>query len=217
MNRPLSKRLATWILLTISRTLWGLPAGLMPVIVDRLGAFGAIRWIVKNLPRYERMLKDLGPIRGHLAAAFVSMLNGCYYCAFAHARAFELHFFKARGALFPLDEHQMVDLIVLPDPELLARLDAAFGSAQLAEGPALFRRLVELMFRGAEGAGAEDGYLLHTIRMFEVLNFCGISTAVPLDGAHDPINKDHDLKARYAQARLTSPPPAEEKPAAASG
>ena len=57
MRRPLSRRLATWILLTISRRLWGLTAGLMPVLVDRLGAFGALRWMVRNLPRYERMLK----------------------------------------------------------------------------------------------------------------------------------------------------------------
>jgi hypothetical protein len=207
MKRPLSKRLATWLLLTISRTLWGLPARLMPVLVDRLGAFGALRWMARNLPRYERMLKEMGSIRGHLVATFVSMLNGCYYCAYAHAHAFQLHFFQSRQALFPLDEHQLVDLIVLPDQEVKARLEAAFQSAQLAEGPPLFARLAQMKYGGGpEPAGAEDGYLRHAIQMFEVLNFCGISQAVPLDGAHDPINKDEDLKARYAQARLEAAP-----------
>jgi hypothetical protein len=213
MRRPISKRIATWILLTIARNLWGLPVGLMPVLVDRLGALGALRWMVRNLPRYERMLKELGPLRGHLVATFISMLNGCYYCAYAHARAFELHFFKSRAALFPLDEHQMVDLIVLPDAEVKARLEAAFQSAQFPEGPPLFTRLVEMKYGGGgEAAGAEEGHLRHAIQMFEVLNFCGISTAVPLDGAHDPINKEADLKARYAQARLESRPLGEEVP-----
>jgi hypothetical protein len=208
VRRPLSKRIATWILLTIARNLWGLPVGLMPVLVDRLGAFGALRWMVGNLPRYEKMLKEMGPLRGHLVATFVSMLNGCYYCAYAHARSFELHFFRSRQALFPLDEHQMVDLIVLPDQEVQARLEAAFQRAQLPEGPPLFARLVQMKYGSgeAEPAGADDRHLRHAIQMFEVLNFCGISTAVPLDGAHDPINKDQDLKARYAQARLERRP-----------
>jgi len=214
VKRPLSKRLATWILRTITGLLWGLPAGLMPVLVDRLGALGALRWMVRNLPRYERMLKDMGPVRGHLVATFISMLNGCYYCAYAHARSFELHFFRARQVLFPLDEHQMVDLIVLPDHEVKARLESAFQSARLPEGPPLFTRLVQMKYGGvAEPAGPEDGHLRHAIQMFEVLNFCGISTAVPLDGAHDPINKDSDLKARYAQARLEGRPLAQEQAA----
>lgn len=208
MKRPLSKRLATWLLLTIARTLWGLPVGLMPVLVDRLGAFGALRWMARNLPRYEKMLKEMGSLRGHLVATFISMLNGCYYCAYAHARAFELLFFQSRQALFPLDEHQLVDLVVLPDQEVKARLEAAFQSAQLPDGPALFTRLAQMKYGGGEAgpATAEDGHLRHAIQMFEVLNFCGISTDVPLDGAHDPINKDADLKARYAQARLERRP-----------
>jgi len=204
VRRPLAKRLASWVLLTIARTKWGLPVGLMPVIVDRLGPLGALRWMVKNLPRYERMLKELGAVRGNLISAFVSMLNGCYYCAFAHARAFELLYFKARRSLFPMDEHQMVDLIVLPDQEVIARLDAAFTAAQMPEATPLFRRLVELKYHGAAPSTAEDAYLAHAIQMFEVLNFCGISAAVPLDGAHDPINKDMELRARYAEARLAS-------------
>jgi hypothetical protein len=219
VRRPISKRIATWILLTIARTLWGLPVGLMPVLVDRLGGFGALRWMARNLPQYERMLKDLGPLRGHLVATFISMLNGCYYCAYAHARAFELHFFKSRGALFPLDEHQLVDLIVLPDPEVKARLEAAFQEAQLPEGLPLFTRLVALKYGDTElPAGPEDGHLRHALQMFEVLNFCGISTAVPLDGAHDPINKDGALKERYAQARLERRPLAEGvEPTSAAG
>lgn len=222
MKRPLSKRLATWLILAVLRKLWGLPPGLIPVLVDRLGAFGALRWLARNLPTYEKMLKEMGPLRGHLVATFISMLNGCYYCAYAHARSFELYFFKVRQALFPLDEHQLVDLIALPDQEVKARLEAAFQSAQLPEGPPLFTRLVQMKYGGggeAEPAGAEDRYLRHAIQMFEVLNFCGISQAVPLDGAHDPINKDSDLKARYAQARLERRPFLEEQaaPEASSG
>jgi len=205
VRRPLVRRLASWILLTLARRMWGLPVALMPVLVDRRGPLGAIRWMATNLPRYERMLKDLGPIRGHLVSAFVSMLNGCYYCAFAHARAFQLYYFKERGALFPMDEHQMVDLVVLPDQEVLARLEQAFAAGQMPEATQLFSRLVELKFRGAVPSGAEDAYLQHSIQMFEVLNFCGISQDVPLDvGPHDPINKDQDLKNRYAQARLAA-------------
>lgn len=215
MKRSLATRLASWLLLRMARTLWGLPVALMPVIVDQLGPLGALRWMAKNLPGYERMLKDMGPLRGHLASTFVSMLNGCYYCAFAHARAFQLHHYRARDTLFPLDEHQLVDLVALPDSEALGRLEEAFQAAQMPEELRLYRRLLDLKYHGATPSTAEDAHLMHAIRMFEVLNFCGISRAVPLDGAHDPINKDAGLKLRYAQARLASRRDPEQPPAAA--
>jgi hypothetical protein len=58
-----------------------------------------------------------------------------------------------------------------------------------------------LKLEGAEPRD-EDKHLVHAIGMYDVLNFCAIRSQAALDDAHDRVNKDSALKARYAAARL---------------
>ena len=48
--------------------------------------------------------------------------------------------------------------------------------------------------------------MFHLIAMFDVLNYCAIDARTSIDQAHDPINKDEELKLRYAEARLAARP-----------
>jgi hypothetical protein len=194
-------RAATFVLLTIGRRLWGITAVLMPEIVAVLGPFGALAWLARNMPKFEEGLKVMGGLRGNLVYTCASMANGCSYCTYAHARAFELYYYKATGRLFPLDEQQIVSLIALEDADVWRHLEGALREAELdAEVPVL-RRLFALKLEGAE-PGPDDGHLVHAIAMYDTLNRCAILSQAAVDDAHDRINKDAALKESYAAARL---------------
>jgi hypothetical protein len=195
--------MAVGILRRITTTLWGSPPLLLPEIVEHLGPLGALSWFAKSLPPYEATLKKWGRVRTHLLCVEASLLNGCSYCIHAHAYAFELYYFREKGELFPLDEHALVALRDLPDSEIRAALKQALANVRLDEEAGMFDRLWELKFERAPSEKDEvDQRIAHILGMFEMLNFCGVNSQMPFDHAHDPINKDTELKTRYAEARL---------------
>jgi hypothetical protein len=202
VKRPLSNRAATTVLRGLTRMLWGDPPFLIEEIVDHLGGAAALKWFMTNLPTYESTMKLWGPLRTHLLCVEASLLNGCSYCIHAHAYAFQLHYFKQTGALFPLDEHGVIALRDKSDEGLKASLNEALARSAVPEEAALFERLWQQKFDSAEPADDTERRIRHLLSMFEMLNFCGIDRQVPFDHAHDPINKDQDLKRRYAEARL---------------
>src|SRR6185503_18619269 len=120
---------ATRLLEALGRRLWGFSPRLMREIVRRLGSFGALGWFVANMPRYERTLSRLGPLRTHLLCLEISLLNGCPYCIYGHAYAFELHYLRERGRLFPLAEQEIVALHSLGPEALAERLTEALMKA----------------------------------------------------------------------------------------
>lgn len=201
MSASLSQRMAVSILRGLTTKIWGAPPFLLPQIVEHLGPFGALSWFAKNLPEYEAILKDWGPLRTHLLCVEASLLNGCSYCVHAHAYAFQLHYFREKSRLFPLDEHELIALRDGSDAELRDAVKAALVAGQMPEEEPLFDRLWRLKFEG-EPADDTDRRIGHLLKMFEMLNFCGINSRTPFDHAHDPINKDAALKLRYAEARL---------------
>lgn len=206
MKRSLSKRAAAAVLRGLTGKLWGQPPFLIEEIVDHLGAASAIRWFVANLPTYEGTMKKWGPVRTHLLCVEASLLNGCSYCTHAHIYAFQLHYFKETGKLFSLDEHEVIALREKPDAEFKATLEEALRSSDVSEEAALFDQLYKRKFAWAPPVDDTERRIDHLLSMFETLNFCGIDRQVPFDHAHDPINKDEDLKRRYAEARLARSP-----------
>jgi hypothetical protein len=195
-------RVVTWLLLTITGQKWGIRAVLMPIIVRQLGPFAALKWAATNIPKYEKAAEEMGMMRGNLAFTIASLLNGCAYCVYAHGRAFELYYFEEHGKLFPLSDHELLNLIPLTDDDVKGRLESALHEAGIGEEVKIFHRLFELKFEGAEPKTAEDAHLVHAIGMYDFLNFCAISSQAALDDIHDKINRDVDLKNRYAEARL---------------
>jgi hypothetical protein len=172
----------------------------MGPIVDQLGPLGSLGWFARNMPRYERTLRRYGPVRTHLLAMTVSLANGCPYCAYGHALAFELSYFRAYDTPFQLDENELValhgrDLAEIKE-QLLPVLRASEASAEVD----WVERLTELL-GGAEPVGPDDRRLAHIAAMLGALNACAIANNTPRDQAHDPINKDAELKQRYTAAR----------------
>jgi hypothetical protein len=199
----LREKLAAGFMRAAAARMWGFPPNLMRDIVLHLGAGGGLKWFLSSMPRYEKAMKLLGPLRGHLICIEASLLNGCAYCTFAHAYAFELLYFHKKSTLFPLDEHQLTRLRNGSDEAVRAALIAALSEAGLPDEIAVVERVWQLKFDGVAARGAEDQLLRSLLEMFDVLNYCTIDGRTPLDlEAHDPINKDQALRLRYAEARL---------------
>jgi len=206
----LTERTASAVLEALGKRLWGFAPGLMPEIVAQLGPARALAWFVRNMPRYEQTRSELGALRTHLLALEISLLNGCPYCTFGHALAFELLYLKQHDQLFPVDEHGFVALHGSGEALLERRLREALLAAGLGDEVPWLERLLELR-AGAAPDTAHDARVVHLLEMFSVLNTCGIRGRVAPDQAHDPVNKDKHLKDRYQalreRERLESIPP----------
>ncbi|MFK8079016.1 MAG: hypothetical protein AB8B97_01915 [Granulosicoccus sp.] len=204
----LPQNISVRILESIGTHLWGFKPNMMRYFVREYGPVKSVMWFLKNMPEYERILKTWGPIRTHLMSTAISTLNGCSYCTYGHAYAFQLQFFKKTDQLFPLDEHALIKLHGKPEKEVFDRLASALEKAQLSEEVPWLNRLSTVRSmspseRCAEASrgNADDKRLLHLLSMFSVLNACGLKHHVSLDEAHDPINQDKPLRARYAKRR----------------
>jgi hypothetical protein len=173
----------------------------MATIVAELGPLPALGWFVRNMPRYERTLAKFGGLRTHLVCFYISLLRGCPYCTMGHARAFELFYLKERGELFPLDEESILALQRLDPGTVRERLRDALATAGLSDELDVLDRAKAVMDGQVASPRGDDARLDHLVKMFAVLNACGIKGAVQPDEAHDPINKDVALKQRYAALR----------------
>ena len=199
-------KLATTILEAVSRIMWNVKANLMSDIVERHGGRESLKWFASNMPTYEKILKSWGPLRTHILAVAISATNGCRYCTYGHAYAYQLHWFEQFDEPFPIDEHAMTGLSERDQDGVVAALDEALaeaGGRKADEDRYWLARLVSIL-DDPDLATTEQGdrWLSHLIEMFGFLNRCGIDADTALDEAHDPINKDEDLRARYAARRL---------------
>lgn len=200
-----SRRVATAVLEGAGTRLWGFPPQLMAPIVRELGPLRALGWFVRNMPRYERTLAALGGLRTHLLCVAISLINGCPYCTYGHAYAFQLIHLHERGCLFPLSEQAMGELCGLAPASIRHELVDALRRAGLeAEVPAV-ERVIELSIgHGLRPTAPNDVRLAHLVRMFAVLNSVGIKSRTAPDEAHDPINKNSALKQLYAGLRAAT-------------
>ncbi|MGH3586807.1 MAG: hypothetical protein ACRDQ0_10835 [Pseudonocardia sp.] len=197
-------RLAVRLLERLGEQLWGFPPRLMSHIVADLGALQAVAWFAGNMPRYERTLRVLGPLRTHLACTVVSLHNGCRYCSYGHAYAVELVYLRERGRLFPVAAQTMSEWLALEPAELRQRVVDVLQRADL-HGEVLWVDRTLAMADGAQRpVDADEARIEHLVRMFAVLNAVGKAGSVEPDEAHDPINKDLALKARNAQLRAST-------------
>ena len=197
-------RLAVRVLEGIGRQLWGFPPRLMGPIVAQLGPLSALAWFVRNMPRYERTLRALGPLRTHLACTLISLYNGCRYCSFGHLYAVELVYLEKRDRLFPLDARSVPEWIGLHPTELRRRMVEVLQQADLHGEVRCVDTTLALATGAQHAVDAQEARIAHLVSMFRVLNDVGIAHGVEPDEAHDPLNKDAGLKARHHELRGAS-------------
>jgi hypothetical protein len=192
---------AVGLLEALGKRLWGFHPRLMPAIVAELGAVGALTWFAANMPRYERTMRVLGPLRTHLACTVISLHNGCRYCSFGHAYAVELVYLKQRERVFPVDAHTMCGWSELPPGELRARLCDTLERADLHAEVIWVDRTLALARGRQRAVDRTEARIAHLVRMFALLNAVGVTHEVEPDKAHDPVNKDRTLKTRNSELR----------------
>lgn len=198
----LAQRIAVKILEFIGTHLWGFKPNMMRHFVLEYGAFKSVVWFVKHMPKYEKILKKWGPIRTHLVSTVLSTLQGCAYCTYGHAYALQLHYFKQTNRLFPLDESALIELHGLPEEDIFKRLGDALTDAGLPDEIEVLNKIAAFREQIPTGRiSKEDEYMLHLMTMFSTLNYCGIKRQVAPDEAHDPINRDVQLRESYAAKR----------------
>ncbi len=184
--------------------MWGVTPRLMAPTVAQLGPLRALRWFAWNMPRYLRTLRAFGGLRTHLVGAAISLINGCPYCTYGEAYAFQLIHLRERGFLFPLDEHGMGQLCGKPPAVIRNRLVEALQHAGLhAEVPALDRAIELTIAPDLRPTERDDIRLVHLVRMLGSMNSIGIANGVQQASgeALDSVNKDSALKQRYAGLR----------------
>jgi hypothetical protein len=194
-------RFAVRALEGIGQQLWGFPPRLMAPIVAQLGALRALGWFVRNMPRYERTLRALGPMRTHLACTLISLHNGCRYCSFGHLYAVELVYLEQRGELFPIDATSVPDWIGLRPNDLRRRMVDVLQQAELHSEVLWVDATLALACGDQRPVDAQEARIAHLVSMFRVLNDVGMASGIDPDEAHDPLNKDAGLKARHHELR----------------
>ncbi len=195
------KILAIKVLEFIGNSLWGFRPNLMKDIVEIHGGWKSIIWFAKNMPKYERVLKKIGPERTHLLAVAISGINGCQYCTYGHALSFHLHYFKNKKQLFPIDEQKMMKFDTKNEQQIIDTLNNAFDSTGLVQEKEDLQRLIDLKDNPDLATSENDHRINHLIKMFEFLNTCGIKNQTLPDLAHDPINKNSKLYQQYQKAK----------------
>jgi hypothetical protein len=185
----------------LGRRLWGFPPRLTGPIVDELGTMAALGWFAGNMSRYELAMRSLGPLRTHLACMLVSLYNGCRYCSFGHAYAVELIYLEERGTLSPLDAHEASEWVGLEPTELRRRIVDVLQRADLHGEVLWVDRTLALASGSQRPVDAQEARVAHLVAMFALLNSIGKANDVEPDEAHDPRDKDLDLKARHRALR----------------
>lgn len=195
------KTLSIKILEFIGKSLWGFRPHLMKDIVEIHGGWKAITWFIKNIPKYEKIIKEIGAERTHLLATAISGINGCQYCTYGHALSFQLHYFQNKKQLFPIDEYEMKKFNTQNELQIVDTLNKAFDSTNLTQEKEDLQRLIDLKNQPDLTKDENDHRINHLIKMFGFLNTCGIQSKTLPDMAHDPINKNSKLNQQYLKAR----------------
>ena len=200
-NNRAFERPAIYLLEALGRRVWGFKPATMSHFVRQNGPVQSVSWFVGNYPRYERILRDWGPLRTHLIAATISTLNGCQYSTEGHIRAFQLHYLQIHNRLFPIDDETFFSLTILSPDEMIEGIVEVLIAADLSSETGPLRRAFELYVYPHKAMDHRDERLLQLIEIFGTLNECGIKSRVKLDQTHDPINRNQRLRDRYLALR----------------
>jgi hypothetical protein len=144
---------------------------LMEPLVDQLGPWRALYWCGRNLPRYEYAVARSGPVRTHLLAATVSVINNSTSCARSQGIALKTAYCRLYGRDFPFHEDQW-ELLCGETPVVVRhRLLTAVRKAGLHTDALWLSRTIELAAAPAPCAVYRDDLRIeHMVRTVRALN-----------------------------------------------
>ncbi|GEM_PF-752346 len=193
------ERFLIWVMRKFAGVTLGYAVSFDEEIMRQHGVTGFFKFARATSQGYADLEKKFGNELAHLLAAFSSFFNGCDYCAWGHLYATNLIYFDRTDQLYPIDETEVRDLMMMRDREVLAELERRLGTVA-PEHFRLLKRQQEVRFAEGPSNGEEDRLLVRSIALYEWVNECSIvseSPAPPLD----VVAKKHDLIARYNARR----------------
>jgi hypothetical protein len=183
------------------RRRWGFPPGIAGPLVAHLGAVRALHWTLGATRRFDRAMRTLGPLRTHLACVAISLVNGCRYCAHAHAqRRGAAPPGPARPALPRVRGHGRGPGRACPATRCAPACATRCCAPDLHVEQIWVDRALELA-DGGQPIDEQETRMAHLVGVLDTLNAVGVVGDPPLDEAHDPLNKDTRLKTRLAALR----------------
>jgi hypothetical protein len=171
-------------------------------MVQKLGPVRALGWFAWHFPRYQRTLAVFGPVRTHLLCTVISLVNNSPYCSYGHGYALQLTYLREYGQLFPLDDQQLAELCGSLPALIRYRLLDAIRRAGLHGNAIWLDRAIALTEQRA--VDHDDVRVAYLVRMLGVPNATTIADHTEPDEAHDPVNKDLELKSRYHALRAAA-------------
>ncbi len=184
----------------VTNRVWGVRANVMDDVVARYGTVRSMWWFGRRMSTYDKIVAEWGPIRTHLLVTTLALITGCRYHTVSHGTAFQLRYFELADVPFPLSDDDLLALIGADADTIVAVLDHALTEAGLPDEVPWLARLLR-MRDGAKAADADDKRLRHLVTMFGRLTDIAIAADTAPDEAHDPVNRNRELRDRYAQAR----------------
>jgi len=200
----LSQRAAKFIITKVINNLWGFTPSLMMELIERKGGMGSLFFVMKNMTHYESISKKMGPIPINILTTNISILNGCPYCIYGHALAFNLYYFEKYNELFKWDEKDFEKMARLSEEEKITNILSIYQEKRINHLLPHFETQLKLR-AGAKPKNQEEKNIKFINTLYDYLNACGIESNLDPDEAHDPRNKNKALIEKYHQARKLQP------------
>lgn len=201
----------------VNRRTLGYSAPFLDEVVRQYGLRGALTRLTRVQEIAELLEARLGERDAHLLIGFASLWNGCSFCTLGHVHAANLAHFRDTGALLPLAEDELRRrMLADDDAALLAHLRDVLADQHAATLARLERQYQlktgevphpALLPGTAAATTPEDDLLALAITAYDWLNHCSlVGPETDELVALSPLQRDRDLRRRYAAARQAPPP-----------
>jgi hypothetical protein len=187
----------------VSRFGYGVKTTFNEEYIRTYGVSEYFKWLGEGFRLTKVLEQRFGAAEGQMVIAMAGLWTGCRWCSTAHMLIANVTLFHADGTIGPIDELELFKWQELRDPEVMARLEQRLEGRWAPMAP-VARRLYALRTGQAEPESDDDFLLVRANTMWEWLIECtimGIDMEPASVPAWGPLGRDHELIARYRQAR----------------
>jgi len=169
-------------------------------IVRAHGISGFFKWAKITGDIQAELQAEVGVMHNHLLSAFSSLLNGCDYCGFGNLLAFNMHWLKERGELFPIPEFDGLRLLKFSYEELYDEVAKLLEGEQYEHERRLVLRQMDLKLGRVQVETDEDRVLQRSLHLYDFINECSIVVDAPAPPLGH-ISKEKGLLQKYREMR----------------
>jgi len=170
-----------------------------------------VRGFMEHTKLFELIVQELGevygPFEAQLAVGMAGFFNGCRFCAIGHIKSANLILFRDEALLSPVDEADLVEIMVKSDMKVLEEMLLLLEGDRYAVARGMLESLFRMRFGYAEPVTDEDHLLIATIAFWDWTNECTINMGVDREEYNMPslyLLPGKKLQRSYDAARAAS-------------